>query len=127
MRMVIFALIPLILSIGLLPPVVFSEGIDSPRKQMSNGVSAEDVICKSGLTLMIRMSGDAACVTATTAEKLEEKGWGTIEKEFNSEPETTETEINEELDISDESSTSDSTQGKDHSVELKESIGLKGN
>ena len=124
MRVVIFALIPLILSIGLLPAVVFSE-VDSPRKQMSNGVSAEDVICKGGFTLMIRMSGDAACVTASTAEKLQGKGWGTIEKEFNSE--TTETEIKEQLDLSDESSTNDSTQGKDHSIELKETIALKGN
>ncbi|MHA7647332.1 hypothetical protein [Nitrosopumilus sp. S4] len=126
MRALIFALIPLILSIGLLPAVVFSEGIDSPRKQMSKGVSAEDVICKGGFTLMIRMSGDAACVTSTTAEKLQLKGWGIIEKQFSAESEITETELNEELDVSGESSTDD-TKGTNHSVELKESVGLKGN
>ena len=55
----------------------------SPKKQMKNGVAAEDVVCKSGFTLMIRISGDAACVTPTTAEKLTNVGWGTIEKEFS--------------------------------------------
>ncbi len=58
--------------------------ISSPLKQMANGVVAQEVICKSGFTLMIRSSGDAACVTPTTAEKLANAGWGTIEKEFSS-------------------------------------------
>ena len=75
MQVSIIALVPLILSIGILPSVVFAEDIDSPRKQMANGVSAEDVICKGGLTLMIRISGDAACVTSSSAEKLQVKGW----------------------------------------------------
>jgi len=57
--------------------------LTSPKKQMKNGVAAEDVVCKSGFTLMIRISGDAACVTPTTAEKLTNAGWGTIEKEFS--------------------------------------------
>jgi len=58
--------------------------ISSPLKQMANGVVAQEVICKSGFTLMIRSSGEAACVTPTTAEKLANAGWGTIEKEFGS-------------------------------------------
>jgi len=52
--------------------------ISSPRKQMANGVVAQEVICKSGFTLMIRSSGYAACVTPTTAEKLIERGWTKI-------------------------------------------------
>ena len=52
--------------------------IDSPRKQMADGVVAQEVICKSGFTLMIRSSGDVACVTPTTAEKLTERGWTKI-------------------------------------------------
>ncbi len=87
-----------------------SGGIDSPRKQMAKGIAAEDVTCKTGFTLMIRISGDAACVTPSTAEKLQMAGWGIIEKIFTEEP-----EIPEEKE------------GKDHSVELSESIGLKGN
>ncbi|MDH3676940.1 MAG: DUF1254 domain-containing protein, partial [Nitrosopumilus sp.] len=73
-------LIPLILSIGITPALSFAE-IDSPRKQMQDGIAAEEVVCKSGLALMIRSSGDAACVTPPTAEKLSNAGWGIIEKE----------------------------------------------
>jgi len=51
---------------------------NSPRKQMQNGIAAKDVVCKSGLELMIRTSGDAVCVKPSTAEKLTERGWGVI-------------------------------------------------
>jgi len=74
-KFVIFALIPLILSIGILPAISFGEILDSPRKQMQNGIAAKDVICKSDLTLIIRTSGDAVCVKPTTAEKLIQRGW----------------------------------------------------
>jgi len=53
---------------------------NSPRKQMQNGIAAKDVVCKSGLALMIRSSGDAVCVKPSTAEKLTTAGFGTIEK-----------------------------------------------
>ena len=52
-----------------------------PLKQMANGIAAKDVICKSGLSLMIRNSGTAACVSPTTADKLEFAGWGIIQSE----------------------------------------------
>ena len=132
MRTVIFSLIPLILSIGIAPMLSFAES-ESPRKQMANGVSAENVVCKSGFTLMIRMSGDAACVMPSTAEKLETVGWGTIEKEFSENTEVTDTEsteeLEEELEIESEVTDTESTEegGKDLSVEFSESIALKGN
>ncbi len=116
MKIILFALIPLILSLGIIPVISFAENIDSPRKQMERDITAEDVVCKSGFTLMIRISGDAACVTPTTAEKLTNAGWGIIEKEFSSDSEIIETESTNEKDT-----------GKDITVELKESIGLKGN
>ncbi len=47
----------------------------SPRKQMENGVSAEDVICKESLKLMIRPSGKPACVDKNNFLKLESWGW----------------------------------------------------
>ncbi len=47
--------------------------IDSPRKQMTNGI--ENVECKSGLILIKKYSGSAACVKPETAEKLVERGW----------------------------------------------------
>ena len=117
MKAILFALIPLILSIGIIPVISFAESIDSPRKQMESGITAEDVVCKSGFTLMIRISGDAACVTPTTAEKLTNAGWGTIEKEFSLDSEITETELTSEEE-------SENT-GKDISVELEESMGFK--
>jgi len=49
--------------------------ISSPLKQMDKGVAPEDVVCKSGLALMIRPSGDAACVKEDSVKKLENKDW----------------------------------------------------
>lgn len=48
--------------------------VDSPKKQMRQGVSAEDVICKAGLDLVIRINGFAACVKPDTAKKMQEVG-----------------------------------------------------
>jgi hypothetical protein len=45
--------------------------VDSPRKQMANGIEIENVECNSGLTLMKKYSGSAACVKPFTVEKLE--------------------------------------------------------
>ena len=81
MTKTILALIPLILSLGIIPALSFAETVDSPRQQMGNGIAPEDVICKSGLALMIRTSGDAVCVTPISAEKLSTAGFGTIQKE----------------------------------------------
>jgi hypothetical protein len=47
--------------------------VDSPRKQMTNGI--ENVECKTGLVLIKKYSGSAACVKPETAEKLVERGW----------------------------------------------------
>lgn len=78
----IFFLIVLVLSIGITPTLSFSDSIDSPRKQVANGATPESVICKAEFTLMIRLTGDAACVKPSTAEKLSNANWGEIEKEF---------------------------------------------
>ena len=43
---------------------------------MTNGVMIENIECNSGLTLMKKYSGSAACVKSYTAEKLENLGWG---------------------------------------------------
>jgi len=88
--MIIFAFIPLILSIGIIPAISFGEMIDSPRKQMKNGIASEDVVCKSGFTLMLRPSGSAVCVKPSTAEKLDLLGWVTIQKETTMIKETAE-------------------------------------
>ena len=48
--------------------------VETPRKQMQQGISAEEVICKEGLELVIRTNGLAACVRQETAEKMQKAG-----------------------------------------------------
>ena len=74
-----------ILIIGLIiSPLISSINADnheimSPRKQMETGIDAEDVVCKSGLVLMIRSTnGAAACVKSSTSMKLSDAGWGDV-------------------------------------------------
>ena len=72
-----------IISLGLfLSPSMLSvnaQDIMSPRQQMASGVAADDVVCKSGLVLMIRSTnGAATCVKSSTSMKLSDAGWGSI-------------------------------------------------
>jgi len=48
--------------------------IDSPRKQMAEGVSAQDVICRDVLEKVIRTNGMPACVKPETVDKMFERG-----------------------------------------------------
>jgi len=48
--------------------------IDSPRKQMEEGVLAQDVICRGELELVIRTNGISACVKLETVDKMFERG-----------------------------------------------------
>lgn len=48
--------------------------IDSPRNQMKQGVSAEDIVCNEGLVLVIRTNGMPACVRPETADRMQERG-----------------------------------------------------
>jgi len=69
----------LILSLAL----VNTAEAESPRKQMDRGVSAEDITCKAGLSLVIRNNGSPACVKEDTAERIEKRGLGEIKvREF---------------------------------------------
>ena len=74
---ILFALIPLILSIGIFPVLSFAEqhmGM-SPKQQMEDGVAVDDVQCKENLKLMIRPNAKAACVDKNNLMKLESWGW----------------------------------------------------
>lgn len=68
----------LILSIGIIGNLTSADA-ESPRKQMKRGVSAEDISCKDGLSLVIRNNGSPACVSKETADRLEKRGLGKIE------------------------------------------------
>lgn len=71
---------------------VNAEDIMSPRKQMESGTAAENVVCKSGLVLMIRSTnGAAACVKSTTSVKLSDAGWGSITEQADIEDQVDET------------------------------------
>ena len=48
--------------------------IESPRKQMKMGISAEDILCRTGLELVIRTNEMPACVKPETAEIMQERG-----------------------------------------------------
>ena len=48
--------------------------IDSPRKQMAEGVLAQDVMCRGGLELVIRTNGMSVCVKPDTVDKMFERG-----------------------------------------------------
>ncbi len=52
------------------------ESLLSPHQQMRSGISAENVVCKSGFDLIIKASNDsAACVFPSTVSALSERGW----------------------------------------------------
>jgi hypothetical protein len=53
--------------------------IESPRKQMKQGIAAEDVTCKASLSLVIRNNGFPVCVKEDTAKRLEKRALGKIE------------------------------------------------
>ena len=48
--------------------------VESPRKQMKTGISAEEVICRNGLELVIRTNGIPACVKSETSDKMQKRG-----------------------------------------------------
>ena len=82
--LIIFAA-ALVLSLGFGPSTSYSATVDSPKKQVSNGADPESVVCKSDFTLMIRSSGDPACVKSQTATKLQVAKWGEIRVESTAE------------------------------------------
>ncbi|MDC4229126.1 MAG: hypothetical protein M8317_04835 [Nitrosopumilus sp.] len=48
--------------------------VESPRKQMKTGISAEEVICRNGLELVIRTNGIPSCVKPETVDIMQERG-----------------------------------------------------
>jgi len=47
-----------------------------PKKQQSHGRNIDEIQCKSGYVLMVKSSGDPACVKSRSAEKMVLRGWG---------------------------------------------------
>jgi len=76
--MIIFAFVPLVLSIGMAPAMSYGNIFGTPKKQMDAGVPNEDVLCRVGFDLLLRPSGSVACVKPTSSEKLTGLGWETL-------------------------------------------------
>jgi len=68
-----------ILSLALFLVNPVNAEIESPRKQMKRGIAAEDITCKTGLSLVIRNNGFPVCVKEDTAKRLEKRALGKIE------------------------------------------------
>ena len=49
--------------------------IPSPLKQIKEGTMPENIICKEGLGLVFKLTGQPACVKTTSIEKLIAWGW----------------------------------------------------
>ena len=64
----------LVLSLALFLATPVNADVESPKKQIKRGVALEDITCKTGLSLVIRTNGFAACVKSITADKLERMG-----------------------------------------------------
>jgi hypothetical protein len=52
--------------------------VEPPKKQMKKGIAVEDIVCKTGLNLVIRNNGAPACLKPSTAKIFQEKGLGFI-------------------------------------------------
>jgi protein-disulfide isomerase len=77
--LIAISILGLILSSSISSINADSHEILSPRQQMAAGVEAEDVECREGFVLMIRVSnGAAACVKSETSVKLSVVGWGDV-------------------------------------------------
>ena len=48
--------------------------IESPKKQLKNGIPIEEIQCNIERELVIRNNGMPACVKSETAEKMKEMG-----------------------------------------------------
>ena len=76
-------LIPLILSIGVVPVFAPSHpeyvGFDSPLKQIKQGVALVDVICNEGKIPVYKYDAmSVACVSLDTESKLIKRGWALL-------------------------------------------------
>ncbi len=47
----------------------------SPLKQIKEGTMPENIVCKEGLGLVFKLTGQPACVKTTSIEKLIAWGW----------------------------------------------------
>ena len=66
--------VSLLLIFAVMVAAIGTADAESPREQLERGVQPEDVICREAFELVIRNSGDPACVRPGTAERMLEAG-----------------------------------------------------
>lgn len=52
--------------------------IFSPKKQHEKGIPIEEIKCRTGFSLILKINDSPACVSPKTSLKLEQYGWGQI-------------------------------------------------
>jgi len=77
-KLIISALIPLILSIGITPVLSSAYVYDSPKQQMATGVALNQISCDSGKVLMVSATGKPGCAFEDHVDDLIKYGWGTV-------------------------------------------------
>ena len=97
-QVILFAFIPLVLSIGMVPAISFGNIFGTPKAQMDNGVATGDVLCRYGLDLMLRPSGSVACVKPSSTGMLTGLGWELLVEGLPTLPELTVVEKTIEID-----------------------------
>lgn len=132
MKVLILALIPLILSIGIAPVLSSAYVANSPKQQMATGIALNQISCDVGKILMVSVTGKPGCVFEYHVEDFVKYGWGNIVEDHMpiEIPDVVEETVVEEIEISEDvtdSSNEESTEGKEISIELEESVGIKGN
>lgn len=55
-----------------------SAQVDSPKKQLKNGILPEEVVCREGLHLIIRNNGSPACLKSTTVKIFQDRDMGFV-------------------------------------------------
>jgi len=73
-RMLFGIVLFLTLSLALFLVNPVNADVESPKKQSKRGIATEDITCKTGLSLVIRINGFPACVKYSTADRLERMG-----------------------------------------------------
>jgi len=92
MKPILFALIPLILSIGIAPVLSSAYISDSPKQQMATGIALNQISCDSGKVLMVSVTGKPGCAFENHVDQLVKYGWGTVVEQDITTPIMTEKE-----------------------------------
>jgi len=74
--------VPPIPQISEIPENLIIQSDSSPLKQFKTNIPLPNILCKSGLVLIFKVSdGSPACMKSETAQKLVERGWGVLNEQ----------------------------------------------